>query len=299
MKFGQSKKRGSLVVGLDCGTTGTKAIAFDRKGNVLARTLEPIPMFSPHPNYYEQDPDDWWSSAQRALKQITRQVDPERIRALAVSNQRETFVPLTRDGKCLRPAIVWLDERCKDEVDSFARRIGKNTIHRITGKPPDYAPVVYRLAWMKRHEPDLYRDIRMICDVNTYIVWNLTGSYTTSWASADPLGLFDAQKKKWASVILTPLELTNDQLPALCCPGTVIGRITKDSSESTGLSTTTVIVAGGGDGQSAGLGANVLSPERAYLNLGTAVVAGVYGTHYRTSKTFRTMCSCSDSGYYY
>jgi sugar (pentulose or hexulose) kinase len=299
MKFGQSKKRGSLVVGLDCSTTGTKAIAFDREGNAVARALEPIPLSSPQPNSYEQDPGDWWSSAQKVLNRITRQVDPGRIRALAVANQRETFVPLARDGKCLRPAIVWLDERCKDEVESFARRIGKNTIHRITGKPPDYAPVVYRLAWMKRHEPRLFRDIRMVCDVHAYLVWKLTGSWVTSWASADPLGLFDMQKKRWAPVILHALELTDDQLPALCCPGTIIGRITRDASKSTGLSANTAIIAGGGDGQSVGLGVNALSPERAYLNLGTAVVAGVYGTHYRTSKAFRTMCSCSDNGYYY
>jgi len=299
MKYDQSEEKQSLVVGLDCSTTATKAIAFDKEGNVVARALEAIPLFSPEPNYYEQDPADWWSSAQKALRGITRQIDPARIKALAVSNQRETFVPLTNDGKCLRPAIVWLDERCKDEVDSFSRRIGKKTIHRITGKPPDYAPVVYRLAWMKRHEPGLFRDIRMICDVQTYLVWKLTGSWMTSWASADPLGLFDTLNKRWAPVILNELELANDQLPALYRPGTLMGTIKTDASDSTGLSPETAIIAGGGDGQAAGLGANVLSPERAYLNLGTAVVAGVFGTHYRTSRAFRTMCSCSDRGYYF
>jgi sugar (pentulose or hexulose) kinase len=298
-KSAQTRNGGSLVVGLDCSTTGTKAIAFDRNGNAVARAVEPVPLSSPQPGYYEQDPGDWWSSARKVLKRITRQVDPERILALAVSNQRETFVPLTRNGKPLRPAIVWLDERCKGEVELFARKIGKSRIHRITGKPPDYAPVVYRLAWMKRHEPRPFRDIRMICDVHTYLVWRLTGSWMTSWASADPLGLFDTHKKRWAPEILNALDLTEDQLPAVCCPGTVLGRITRDSSESTGLRATTAIIAGGGDGQSAGLGANALYPERAYLNLGTAVVAGVYGAHYKTSKAFRTMCSCSESGYYY
>jgi xylulokinase len=299
MRSGQRRNNDGLVVGLDCSTTATKAIAFNRRGDIAAHAVEAIPLLSPRPDYYEQDSLEWWRSAQKALKRITHQVDAGRIAALAVSNQRETFVPLGSDGKALRPAIVWLDERCKDEVEPFSQRIGKATIHRITGKPADYAPVVYRLAWMKRHEQRLFKHMRMICDVQTYLVWRLTGTYVTSWASADPLGMFDLRNKAWSPVILRALELKNTQLPVVCRPGSVLGTITKDAAKATGLSPTTAIVAGGGDGQAAAVGGNVLSPGRAYLNLGTAVVAGVYGTRYRTSRAFRTMCSCSERGYCY
>jgi xylulokinase len=138
-----------LVIGLDCSTTGTKAIAFDKKGRIAAAAHASIPLFSSQPGYYEQNAQDWWISAQKALRSITSTVDPERIAALAISNQRETFVPLNESGYPIRPAILWLDERCKHEVDSFSKKIGSEKIHRITGKPVDYAPVVYRLAWMK------------------------------------------------------------------------------------------------------------------------------------------------------
>jgi sugar (pentulose or hexulose) kinase len=291
MKSGQKKEKESLVIGLDCSTTGTKAIAFDRKGYVAARAHEPIRLYSPKPHYYEQDPDDWWISAQKALRQITRQISPGRIAALAVSNQRETFVPLDTDGHCLRPAIIWLDERCKDEVEPFSQQIGKSRIHRITGKPVDYAPVVYRLAWMKQHEPKLFKKIGMVCDVHAFIVWKLTNAFKTSWASADPLGLFDLKNKRWSRLILNALELKEDQLSETYRPGTILGNVSKAASKLTGLSTDTLVVAGGGDGQAAGLGGNVLTSKRAYLNLGTAVVAGVYGKRYRTSEAFRTMNS--------
>ncbi len=293
------EKTKDIVIGLDSSTTGTKVIAFDRKGNIVARANEPIPLLSPQPNYYEQNPDDWWLSAQKALRKVTHQIDSERIAALAISNQRETFVPLSRNGDCIRPAIIWLDERCKDEVKPFSQKIGQRKIHWITGKPADYAPVVYRLAWMKKHEPSLFREIAMVCDVHTYLVWKLTRSFMTSWACADPLGLFDLTNRRWSGVILEALELTQDQLPTTVGPGTVIGKITKEASELTGLNPETLVVAGAGDGQAAGLGANVLTPERAYLNLGTAVVGGVYGPVYRTSKAFRTMSACAESGYYY
>jgi sugar (pentulose or hexulose) kinase len=299
LKLNSKKKTDSLVIGLDSSTTGTKAIAVNKKGIIAAQAGETIPLHSPESGYYEQQPDDWWISAQKVLRKITRQINPDRLATLAIANQRETFVPLNRNGNSLRPAIIWLDERCKDEVEPFSQKIGPLEIHRITGKPPDYAPVVYRLAWMKRHEPDMFKKIFMICDVHTWLVWKLTKSFKTSWASADPLGLFDLKNKHWSVTILDNLKLSENQLPTVFCPGTVLGRISAEASKLTGLSTNTLVVAGGGDGQAAGLGVNALSPQRAYLNLGTAVVAGVYGSIYRTSKSFRTMSACAEKGYYY
>lgn len=298
-KTSTGKSHAGLVVGLDCSTTSAKAVAFDRKGKVCAHAVSPIPLNSPQPGYYEQDPADWWQAVRTALTKVAREVGAGRIEAVAISNQRETFVPLDADGRPLRPAIIWLDERCKDEVEPFARKVGREKIHRVTGKPADYAPVVYRLAWMKKHEAASFRRIGMICDVHTYLASKLTGLFRTSWASADPLGLFDMRNKRWSPEIMNALGLRSGQLPETFSPGTVLGRVTPQASKETGLNAGMLVVAGGGDGQAAGLGSDVLSPQRAYLNMGTAVVAGVYGREYITSKAFRTMGSCTDSGYYY
>lgn len=289
----------SFVIGLDSSTTSVKAIVFDKRGNVVAHAYELLYLFSPQPNYYEQNAEDWWNAAQKSLKKVTSQIDPKKILSISISNQRETFVPLDKNGEPLRLAIIWLDERCKKEVEPFAKKIGHNKIHQITGKPVDYAPVVYRLSWMKKQEPKLFKQIEMICDVQTFLVWKLTGKFATSWSSADPLGLFDLKKKEWSSVILKALDLNENQLPKTYQTGAVIGKISESASKITGLETNTVLTAGGGDGQFAGLGSNILSSDRAYLNLGTAVVAGIYGEKYKVNKAFRTMSSCSENGYYF
>lgn len=287
-----------VVIGIDSSTNATKAIAWDSHGKNVAEGSCPIPLASPHPGYYEQNPGDWWSSLVTALQKITHQIDKERIKAIAIANQRETFVALNREGEPVRPAIIWLDERCKGQVDKFAGIIGEDKIHSITGKPKDYAPVVYRLAWMKEHENELYRKVFKFSDVNSYLVQRLTGHYKTSWASADPLGIFDIENKIWSSEILGELEINPDQLPEAYCPGTILGDVTDSAAELTGLKRGTPVVAGGGDGQSAGLGVNALSINRAYLNLGTAVVSGIYNKDYVVDRAFRTMASCSGDGYY-
>jgi sugar (pentulose or hexulose) kinase len=290
--------RQEIVVGVDSSTTSTKAIAWDINGKYIAGGSSPIPLNSPQPNYYEQNPDYWWYSMVKALRKLTHQTDKENITAIAISNQRETFVGLDKDGIAVRPAIIWLDERCKENVDKFALIIGEDRIHRITGKPKDYAPVVYRLAWMKENEKDLFNKVAKFCDVHTYLVYRLTGQYKTSWASADPMGIFDLEDREWSGEILNQLNISPQMLPDTFRPGTVLGYITGEAARATGLKTGTKVVAGGGDGQAAGLGVNALTSDRAYLNLGTAVVSGTYTKNYIIDRSFRTMSSCSEDGYY-
>ncbi len=287
-----------LVIGLDSSTTGVKVLVMDDRGRIITSASRPIPLSSPGPHRYEQNPDHWWRAARLALRDVTARIDRSRIAALAVSNQRETFVPLDRENKPLRPAIIWLDERCKEEVEPFARRVGRKKILRLTGKPVDYAPVVYRLAWMQRHEPQLYKKIRMICDVHAYLVWKLTGAFRTSQASACPLGAFDLSKREWAGPVLSALRLTARQFPSTFRPGDQVGQVSAAAAAATGLAPGTIVAAGGGDGQAAGLGVNALSTDRAYLNLGTAVVAGVYSPRFLTGSAFRTLIACADQGYY-
>ena len=290
--------KSEIVIGVDSSTTATKAISWDSSGKNIAEGSSLIRLFSPKPNYYEQNPDDWWHSMAESLQKLTHQIDKERITALSIANQRETFVGLNKHGKPVRPAIIWLDERCKTIVDKFAAIIGEDRIHQITGKPKDYAPVVYRLAWMKENEKVLFRKVAKFCDVHTYLVYKLTGHYKTSWASADPMGIFDLENKTWSQEILNQLNITPQQLPEVYCPGTVLGYVTKSAAEATGLRTGTKVIAGGGDGQVAGLGVNALTPERAYLNLGTAVVSGTFAKNYLIDRSFRTMACCSEEGYY-
>jgi xylulokinase len=288
-----------IVVGLDSSTTATKAIAWRRDGTVAGLGRSPIPLLNPAHNWYEQNPEDWWRSACEALRELFGQVDAASVAAIAISNQRETFVPLGEDGQAVRPAIVWLDQRCEEEVAWLTGRVGRERIHEITGKPPDLAPVAYRIAWMLRNEEELFRRTAMFVDVHGYLAWRLTGEFQTSWASADPLGLFDMEGKHWSPEVMKALELTADRLPRAVRPGTVIGEVNEAAADATGLCRGTLVAAGGGDGQAAGLGVNALGGGRAYLNLGTAVVGGIFSNEYRTGKAWRTMGSLTGEGYYF
>jgi sugar (pentulose or hexulose) kinase len=143
-----------------------------------------------------------------------------------------------------------------------------------------------------------YRRTAMFADVNAYLTWQLSGHFQTSWASADPWGLFDMQEKLWSAEILKTLQLQTEQLPLAMAPGSVMGFVSEKAAALTTLPAGTPVIAGGGDGQAAGLSVNAVTSGRAYLNLGTAVVAGVHSTEYRVGRAWRTMGSCTGHGYY-
>jgi sugar (pentulose or hexulose) kinase len=289
----------NLVIGIDLSTTTCKAIAWDAQGRAIAQGRAPLAMLRPQANAYEQDPLAWWQAAQLALKALCAQLEGHAIAAVAIANQRETVAVTDADDRLLRPAMLWLDERRKSEVQALVARVGAQRLHALSGKPEDWAPAIFSLAWMARHEPQAFARIRHVYDPHAWLVRQLTGEFATSWASADPFGAFDIHQHAWADAVLqalpTPLDATCFA-PARA-PGDRLGRITPAAAELTGLPVGTPLIAGGGDGQAGGLGIGVVRPGLAYLNLGTAIVSGVYSATPSIAPAFRTLCAIGREGY--
>src|ERR687893_294282 len=244
-----------------------------------------FPLDAPRPGWYEQDAEEWWRSITRALKEAASRVDANRIRALGITHQRESFVCADGEGRPLRQAILWLDARSYEEVE----RYGSDRLHEITGKPPSMTPALYKLFWLRANEPDLFARTSRVLDVHAFLVHRLTGEWRTSWASADPLGLLDMRSFDWSDEILGEIGLGREQMVELSPPGSVVGELDERVAEETGLRAGLPVIGGAGDGQAAGLGANVTEAGKAYLNLGTAVVSGTFSEEYSWGREFRTL----------
>lgn len=283
-----------LVIGLDSSTQSTKAIAWNSAGDDIATGRADIPMSNPQLDYFEQDPADWWYACITAIKDCVNDLEAKggkasAIKALAISNQRETLGFIGSDGEPSYPAIVWLDERSRDQVDSFSAEFGAENIHRISGRPPDITPCLYRYLWIKENEPEVWNNTRCFVDVQAYLVQKLCGGdYRTGWTSANPMGIVDMESQSWSEPLLEAVELDISRLPTIHAPGTNLGTLMPDVAELTGLPGDLHVFAAGGDGQCAGLGTACTTPDRAYINLGTAVVSGVWSPEYRYHTSWRT-----------
>lgn len=280
-----------LVIGVDSSTTAVKAIAWDKQGRTVAQSRASFEMFSPQPNWYEQRAEDWWTSLCSVLRSVTAQVGVGRVAAMCITHQRETFVPVDENCQPIRNAILWLDERSRLQLDELDQRVGNDVIHAITGKGPSTKQSLPKLVWLQQHEPEVIRRAYKILDVHAFLVYRLTGRWVTSLPCADPMGLIDMQAGDWSHELMHKLGFDPATFVDIVLPGSVLGEVNERAAELTGLNPGTPIVAGAGDGQSAGLGANITSPGKAYLNLGTAMVSGAHSDTYVHSQYFRTLCS--------
>jgi xylulokinase len=274
-----------LVIGVDCSTTASKAVVWDQTGRAVATGRRTYGVDHVRSGWVEQNAADWWAATSVAIADVVAQVGGERIAAIAITHQRETFVCLDKSGKAIRPAMTWMDIRANAEVEEF----GSDDVHRITGKPPNPTPAWYKLLWLKKHEPETIARTAHVVDVAGYLVQKLTGEWATSWACADPLGLVDLKSFDYDDDLLRMAGLDRSKVSRLLPPGTIAGPLTASVAKSLGLPPGLPIVVGAGDGQSAGLGCNVTRPGRAYLNIGTGTVSGVYADTYSHSKAYRTM----------
>lgn len=277
---------GGLVVAVDCSTTAAKAVVYDRSGAAVAQAARPLATAQPRPAWHEQDAADWATATFGAVAEAVGALDdPGRVRALCLTHQRESFVCLDDGGRPLRPAVLWLDGRATAEI----AEVGSARVHELSGKPPDTTPAIYKLAWLRRHEPATLAAAARVGDVQAYLCWRLTGRWATSHASADTLGLLDLPAGTWAPELLDLAGVRVAQLPELVPGGELLGELTADAARALGLPGPVPLVAGIGDGQAAGLGLGAVAPGTAYLNLGTSMVLGVQAPAYRWDAAFRTM----------
>ena len=284
-----------VVIAVDCSTTGAKASVWNTDGTELASGRADLDLSIPAPGRGEQDPRQWWTAMQTAVRSAVEGIDVSRVVSLTVTHQRETFVCLDEDGEAIRPAMLWLDSRAGEQVDRF----GSADVHDRTGKPPNTTVSYYKLLWLAEREPLVLSRTAHVVEVHGYLVHRMTGLWATSRASMDPTGLLDIRTGDYDASVLTHLGLDRPQLSTLHSPGEVIGGLTTAAAELLGLLPGTLIVAGAGDGQCAGLGAGVAAPGRAYLNIGTGLISGTYSSQYRPDSAYRAMLGTIPGSFVY
>ncbi|CAN5563684.1 FGGY-family carbohydrate kinase [soil metagenome] len=282
-----------LVLAVDCSTSAAKAVVFGPDGRSLSSGRLAIPMAKTAEGRHEQDAHDWWRSTSVAIAKAMTDIDPQRIAAIAVTHQRETFVCVGADGEPVRPAIVWADNRSVPQVDKY----GSDETHRISGRVPDITPAIFKLAWLREHEPETLERAVRVGDVSAYLHAQLTGRWIASASSGDSLGLMDLATQDWSPELCAIAGVEPHQLPEIVLPGSVIGTLSADVAAPLGLEAGTPVIAASGDGQCAALGTGVTESDTMYLNLGTALVAGYVSSDYRWSRKYRTVLDAHGKGY--
>jgi xylulokinase len=199
----------TALVGLDVGTTGVKAVAVTPDGEVLARAEEKYPLSTPRPGWAEQEPEDWWRGAERALAGL----GVGEVAGIGLSGQMHGLVVLDGDERVLRPAILWNDQRTAAECAEIEERLGLERLIELTGNralPGFTAP---KILWLRRHEPEVFERIAHVLLPKDYVRLKLTGERAIDVADASGTLLFDVAGRRWSEEVLEALEVPAEWLP--------------------------------------------------------------------------------------
>jgi xylulokinase len=263
------------LLGIDVGTTGTRALLVNESdGAVAASATSEYPLYTPKPQWAEQDPEDWWRGTTQAVRQALQKAGAsgKDVRAIGLSGQMHGVVLLDATGQVLRRSIIWADQRSQAQCDWITQRVGAERLIRLTCNPALTGFSAPKLLWIRDNEPEIYARARKFLLPKDYIRYRLTGEYAGEVSDCSGTSLFDVSARQWSAEVLHDLEIDRDLLPAVYESPEVSGKVTTTGAEATGLAVGTPVVGGGGDQAAGGVGNGVVEPGILSATIGSSGV---------------------------
>ncbi|MBI5879080.1 MAG: FGGY-family carbohydrate kinase [Chloroflexi bacterium] len=239
----------AYLLGIDVGTTATKMILVNDGGRIVAETSRPSALTAPQSTWAEEDPAQWWDNVCMLVPVVLSQagVKPTDVAAIGACGMVPALVLLDAGGAVLRPAIMQSDARAVDEIAAQRRQTDEADILARTGSPITQQSIGPKLAWLRKHEPDVMRRAARLMGSYEYITSRLTGIYTVERNWALESGLFDLHKEDWGDRLLRLAGIERAWLGDVHWPADVIGTVTRDAARATGLAEGTPVVTGSAD----------------------------------------------------
>jgi xylulokinase len=266
----------TTVVGIDVGTSGVKAIMVGLDGIVISEQTISYNFVMPYPGWAEQDAETWWEATQLAIRGLLSNVSEKNmfieIAALSLTGQMHGLVPIRSDGTVIRPAILWCDLRSTNEANELAQNVGRIRIRAWTQNPPLPNFTLTKLLWMKQFEPYNFNQISKFVLPKDYVRYRLTGILSTDVSDASGTLLFDVANRKWSMDIAREMGIPVEWLPDVVESDEIVGNITREVSQLTGLKEGIPVIAGAADQAAGALGIGVIHAGQVAVSLGTSGV---------------------------
>jgi xylulokinase len=260
------------LIGIDVGTTGTKAVLIDAAGKVAARATHEYPLHTPRPGWAEQDPADWWRATVAAIKEVVARsgVRPDEVRGLGLSGQQHGSTFLDRDGAVIREAILWCDQRTAAQCDWIHDTVGFEKVVEETLNPVLTGFQAPKIVWLRDNEPDKYEQLRMVLLPKDYVRYRLSGEFATEVSDAAGTSLLNVGRRDWSEVMLSGLGLTRDMVPKVYESPVASTSVCQTAAEETGLAAGLPIAGGGGDNACSAVGNGVIEEGIVQVSVGTS-----------------------------
>lgn len=265
----------ALFLGVDVGTSGTKALLVDAGGRVHATATAAHPSYFPKPGWSEQRPADWWNSTCQATHAVLRKAHAtgRDVAGIGLSGQMHGSVFLDARRRVLGNALLWNDQRSGAECTEIERRAGgRDGLIRLVRNVALTGYQAPKILWLRRNRPAVFARVRTVLLPKDYVNYRLSGELKTEVSDASGTLLFDVANRRWSTELMRRLDLDPALFPPVVESPTVIGELTRGAARETGLKAGTPVVAGAGDQAAAAVGTGVVCPGIISATLGTSGV---------------------------
>src|SRR3979490_2747121 len=233
-----------MLLGIDLGTSSVKAVVMDEDGSVNEVTSAGYPVESPAPGWAETNPADWWLATRKAVAGLSSS-NRNRVQAVGVAGQMHGVVLAGEDGRPLRPAILWADDRSGLELNAY-RRLSRRLLNQL-GNPLAVGMAGPSLIWVKEHEPDNYKNARWAMQPKDWIRMNLTSEAYAEPTDASATLMYDLAADAWADEVLQMLQIRPGLLPQIMASQDVAGQLTDEAAANLGLQSGLPVATGAAD----------------------------------------------------
>jgi xylulokinase len=265
----------SVTLGIDIGTSGTKTLAIDETGSILASAAAEYPCDHPRPGWSEQDPELWWKATVATVRRVLTDggLKPADVAGIGLSGQMHGSVFLDADGKVIRPALLWNDQRTAAECAEIEERTGgREALVRMVANPALTGFTAPKILWVRKHEPAAWDRVRQVLLPKDYIRYRLSGTYATEVSDASGTLLLDVAHRRWSTELLSKLDLDPALLPPCFESPEVSAKVGALGASETGLAAGTPIVGGGGDQPAGAVGNGIVRSGVVSATMGTSGV---------------------------
>ncbi len=274
------------VLTFDVGTTAIKTCLFDRELSPLAIRTDEYDLCTEN-GTVELECSTYWDTMCRAVAKIGEEFPLSSVKAICLTTQGETMIPVDAEGNPLHRAVVWLDDRAKEQAGEIAAAVSPEELYRLTGVTDmnGFVPLA-KLLWFRQAQPDLYSNTHKFLLLEDYLLFRLTGKFITEKSLLTSTAWYDIRHDRYWTELLEKLGLDEEKLPEILDCGQLAGTVTASAATALGLNTDAQVFAGAMDQIAAAIGGGGLQDGIVTATVGTAMVL---------TSAISSMDDCTDS----
>ncbi|UXV42028.1 gluconokinase [Staphylococcus simulans] len=288
------------MIGVDIGTTSTKAVLYDENGQYLLKHNIGYDMQTPDVDTSEENPDEIFDAVLMTIKAVIREgkVGPDDVKLIAFSAQMHSLIAMGNEQKPLTQSITWADNRASRHAEEIRQQHHGHEIYKRTGTPIHPMSPLSKIYWLKDEHPEIYQQATKYIDIKSYVLYQLYGRYVMDHSIASATGMMDLETLTWDKPALDLLGITPEQLPELVPTTYILKGMKQRYATLLGLNKETPVVIGASDGVLSNLGVNSFKKGEVAVTIGTSGAIRTVIDHPRTDEKERIFCYVLDEGQY-